>query len=128
MWFSDEEWIVALHERVLDAAPPDVPRIRGILQAGSIRSAVERARWGPFQRGDLAERAALLLRAICEEHPFADGNKRTGFEAAETFLGRNGQILSADEDETLAFVLAVARGELEIAAIAAWIRSRAGKV
>jgi prophage maintenance system killer protein len=49
----------------------------------------------------------LLLRAICEEHPFADGNKRTGFEAAETFLRRNGARITATPEEAFAFVFAV---------------------
>lgn len=73
---------------------------------------------GPF------ERAALLMRAIGLDHPFADGNKRTAFEAADTFLERNGIRIEAELEELIRFMLGVAQGEFNVSGIAAWLRKR----
>jgi death-on-curing protein len=95
----------------------------GVLDLGTVRSALERAEWGPFGRvPDLFDRAALLLRGICQDHPFADGNKRTAFEATDLFLGLNGEGIVAAQASVVAFMLDVAQGNLELDALAAWLR------
>lgn len=91
----------------------------GILNRGPIEAAIARARWGPFAgEGDLAERAALLMRGIVSDHPFVDGNKRTAFEVADTFLERNGRPLEIGTDEGLALVVGLARGQVGITDLA----------
>lgn len=57
--------------------------------------------------------AAAYLYGIVRNHPFSDGNKRTGFLAAFSFLAINGQLLEAEQAEVIAFVLAVAAGEID---------------
>ncbi|HSX73390.1 MAG TPA: type II toxin-antitoxin system death-on-curing family toxin, partial [Shinella sp.] len=46
-------------------------------------------------------------------HPFADGNKRTAYLSAFTFLLINGYLIEATQAEVVAFVLAVAAGEID---------------
>lgn len=121
MWFPSEETVLELHERILARTGGTW----GILQRGAVHSAIERARWGPFGGdGDLAERAAMLIRGIAQDHPFADGNKRTAFEVAAVFLYRNGTSLEATADEVVAFMLAVASGEEDLETITRWLRTR----
>jgi death on curing protein len=69
--------------------------------------------------------AAAYLFHIVQNHPFIDGNKRTGTVAAIVFLAMNGVELDVDNDELAEFVLSVARGEGDKLAIAAFLRSRA---
>lgn len=57
--------------------------------------------------------AAAYLYGIVRNHPFSDGNKRTGFLAAYTFLAINGFAFVAEEIDVVAFVLSVAAGEID---------------
>jgi death-on-curing protein len=54
-------------------------------------------------------------------HPFSDGNKRTTFLAAATFLELNGYDLRAD-DEVVETMRAVADKRLTETELASWIR------
>jgi death-on-curing protein len=62
---------------------------------------------------DVFELAAAYLYGIVRNHPFSDGNKRTGFLAAFTFLLLNGFMVEASQTDIIAFVLAVAAGEID---------------
>ena len=55
-------------------------------------------------------------------HPFIDGNKRTSFIAAHTFLILNGFELMAPDKEILLIWLALADGSLSESALAEWLR------
>jgi len=58
-------------------------------------------------------------------HPFADGNKRTGHAAMETFLVLNGYEVSAAVDDQERVMLQLAAGELSRDDFVEWVRSRA---
>lgn len=73
---------------------------------------------------DLAAKAAALMHSLVMNHPFVDGNKRTGAMAAELLLGINGHDLVASDEELVELTLAVARGEVSAEALAIWIRQR----
>ncbi|MAZ82571.1 MAG: type II toxin-antitoxin system death-on-curing family toxin [Hoeflea sp.] len=62
---------------------------------------------------DIHRLAAAYLYGIVRNHPFSDGNKRTGFLAAYTFLAINGLEFVTEEAQVVAFVLAVAAGEID---------------
>lgn len=55
-------------------------------------------------------------------HPFVDGNKRTGHAAVEIFLILNGIEISASVDEQERIVLAIASGESEREAFVEWLQ------
>ncbi|MBY3368268.1 type II toxin-antitoxin system death-on-curing family toxin [Rhizobium laguerreae] len=57
--------------------------------------------------------AAAYLYAIVKNHPFVDGNKRTGYLAAFTFLYINRYVINAENAQVIAFVLDVAAGEID---------------
>ena len=67
----------------------------------------------PYGTPDLFELAAAYLYGIVRNHPFSDGNKRTGFLAAFTFLILNGFLIKASQAYIIAFVLAVDAGEID---------------
>ncbi|MBL8145899.1 MAG: type II toxin-antitoxin system death-on-curing family toxin [Anaerolineae bacterium] len=92
-----------------------------------LHSAVRRPRlllFGEPQFPTLADKAAALMESLAYHHLFVDGNKRTAVQAVTHFLERNGQHFDYDAARDADFVLAVARGEHDTAAIAAWIEAR----
>lgn len=70
----------------------------------------------------LIEKAATLAFSIIQNHPFVDGNKRTGHAAMETFLLHNEHEISAPSDEQERVLLQVAAGKLAREEFAAWLR------
>ena len=74
---------------------------------------------------DVAALAASYGYGISRNHPFVDGNKRTGFVAAELFLRLNGWALTADDASCVLTMLAVAAGDITEEAFAAWLREHA---
>ncbi len=77
-----------------------------------------------YGESDLCELAAFYAEGIGRNHPFVDGNKRTAFMAAYTFLGLNGLELEAPEPEAVEKMVGLAAGELSREAYAAWLRDR----
>jgi len=66
---------------------------------------------GRYLHSDLIEMAAAYLFHIVQNHPFVDGNKRTGAVAAIVFLSLNGIELEADETQLEQLVTDVAKGK-----------------
>lgn len=74
---------------------------------------------------DAAALAASYGYGISRNHPFIDGNKRTGYVAAELFLRLNGWRLNADDASCVVTMLGVAAGDITEEAFAAWLRDHA---
>lgn len=72
---------------------------------------------------DFAELAAAYGVGLAKNHPFVDGNKRAAFLSVGLFLMLNGYRLAAGQAEATIAMLAVAAGDLDEAAFAAWIRA-----
>ena len=71
---------------------------------------------------DIIELAATLTTGIVKNHPFVDGNKRTGFMLGVLFLEINGLRLNASEQAATAAVLALAASEIGEAEYADFLR------
>lgn len=70
-------------------------------------------------------KTAALLDSLVNNHPFVDGNKRTGITATGLFLRLNGLRLRAIQDELEAFTLRVASIHPPLEELAEWLRSHA---
>jgi len=70
----------------------------------------------------LHEMAAAYLFHLVQNHPFVDGNKRTGLIAAIAFLGLNDVALTADPDELYRLVIGVASGSVTKAEVAVFLQ------
>jgi death-on-curing protein len=92
---------------------------------GLLQSALARARqhYAYAQHSDLIEMAALYTAGIVRNHPFVDGNKRSGFVAGVLFLELNGFSFIASEEDATQAVLGLAGGTLDEAAYTAWLRA-----
>ena len=77
---------------------------------------------GEFLHTDVYEMAAAYLFHLTRNHPFLDGNKRVGAVASLIFLALNGYEFDAPEDDFADMVMAVARGEIDKAEVAVFIR------
>lgn len=75
-----------------------------------------------YDEEDIFVLAAASLYGIVRNHPFSDGNKRTGFLAAFTFLFINGYLIEAEQASIIAFVLCVAAGEIDEIGATAFLR------
>jgi death-on-curing protein len=70
------------------------------------------------------ELAATYAVGIASNHPFLDGNKRMAFIALGQFLADNGIVLTATPDDATAIMLGVAKGDVGIGDLCAWLETR----
>ena len=82
-------------------------RDRGLLESALAQP--RQAFGGQFLHEDIAAMAAAYLHHIVMNHPFADGNERTGTDAAIVFLEMNGYELESEDEPLVQLVLAVRR-------------------
>ena len=80
--------VLGIYQRVMQ----ETGGLMGIRDLGALESAIAQ----PYMTFDgnelypsLAEKAAALGFSLIQNHPFADGNKRTGHAAMESFLAPN---------------------------------------
>jgi death on curing protein len=113
--------VLELHRRVIEQSGGAL----GIRDMGLLESAITQPRMtfsGEELHPDLLEKSVALGFSIIMNHPFVDGNKRTGHAAIETFLILNGMEISASVDEQERIVLAIASGELGREAFVEWLQ------
>ena len=98
----------------------------GIRDEGLLESALARPQQlHHYGKPRITEMAAAYAAGIVKNHPFLDGNKRTGFMMSAGFLERNGYEFTASETEVVIRTLALAAGELSEADYAAWLDANA---
>ena len=83
---------------------------------------------GQLLHATLFDMAAAYLFHLAENHPFVDGNKRVGIAAALVFLELNDCEINVDEDLLAEFVLEVAQGRADKAAISKFFRDHASQL
>ena len=74
---------------------------------------------------DFFRLAAAYCAGIVKNHPFIDGNKRTGVLCAVVFLGINGVETSFDEAEIVAMIYGLSASEVTELQLENWLRSSA---
>lgn len=74
---------------------------------------------------DIIDLAAIYTSGIVHNHPFIDGNKRTGFVVGILFLELNGYRFNASQEDAAQAVLALAAGTLDEGGYGAFVRANA---
>ncbi len=116
-WLTKEECL-ALHDLML----ADYGGAAGVRDMGLLESALARPpQLLHYGEPTLAELAAAYAAGIVKNHPFVDGNKRTGFMMGAGFLERNGLTFRAAEADAVIRTLALAAGGIDEAAYAEWL-------
>jgi death on curing protein len=119
-WIQDE---VALAAH--DALIAEFGGLAGVRDIGALQSALARPlNLAAYGSPDVADLAAAYAFGIVRNHPFADGNKRTGFSLALVFILDNGFDFTGPDIETIEMVLELAAGRVPEEALAAWFRTR----
>ena len=98
----------------------------GVRDMEGLRSAIDRpfATWGGENLyKDVFEQAAAIGESIVMNHPFVDGNKRTGLALMFAVLRLEGIILNATPDEAYQFVVDLATGERRFEHAVEWLRT-----
>ena len=111
--------VVAIHADLIERYGGS----HGLRDPGLLEAALYRPQTGYY--ADLIEEAVALWESLSQNHAFIDGNKRVAFAAMLTFLIINGARLTADEDDTCAFVASLYEaGMLNFDNLVAWLRER----
>ena len=98
----------------------------GVRDINLLKSAIgmpEMSFGGVMLHKDIYEMAAAYLFHIAENHPFIDGNKRTGAMTSVVFLDINGIDFNSSDEDFTKMVLAVASGKMQKGEIAEFFRS-----
>ncbi len=93
-------------------------------EKGLLESAIQRP-FATFGNEELyptvADKAAAIIENIIKNHPFSDGNKRTGYILMRLFLLKANMDIQATEPEKYKFVINIAEGKINIEQITLWI-------
>jgi death-on-curing protein len=109
--FLSLDEVLEIHEQQIDR----YGGTHGLRDAAGLESAVATPQatfGGEYLHASVPAMAAAYLFHISQNHPFLDGNKRAGANAAITFLLMNDWEPEFDEQELADLVLSVASGEL----------------
>lgn len=114
-----EDIVVAMHNEQISEHGGSP----GIRDAGLLSSALARPQnQAAYGEASVFDLAAAYAFGVILNHPFVDGNKRTGFLAAYVFLDLNGWELKASEAAAVAAVLALATKEMDEPAFSDWLK------
>ena len=123
-WLS-VDMVLAIHdEQLAQFGGGDGLRDQGLLESGLAR-APNRYHYDP--EATVYELAAAYGIGITKNHPFVDGNKRTGLISMHVFLALNGWNFDADQAEEVQMILNLADGTLEEDELARWIEDNSRK-
>ena len=121
MNFLSAEQILFIHARLIE----ETGGSHGVRDLNMLLSAIGRPQASFDNQAlypDLFSKAAALLESLIRNHPFVDGNKRTGATAAGLFLHRNGYRLTASNADLVAVTMSIAQSQSNLAELAAWLR------
>lgn len=118
LYLSLEE-IVFLHFRVIE----DYGGVHGVRNEGHIQSlvAMPKQAFGKELYPSLHDKAAVYLRNTICNHPFIDGNKRTGVVICAAFLLRNNQAMIVSPKKLEDFVVKIAVDRLDTQVVSRWL-------
>jgi death-on-curing protein len=118
VWLDKRAVLIFHEEAIAQHGGASGIRDEGLLDSGLARARNAHA----YGEEDLCALAALYAAGVVKNHPFVDGNKRTGFLCAIVFLEINGLRFSAPEAEAVAMTIALASSEADANVYAAWLR------
>lgn len=120
MTFLTLEHLLQIHAVVLDQTGGGV----GLRDLGRLESAVATQTQNVFGEElypEITDKAAAIIRGIIADHPFIDGNKRTGMLAGLTLLNLNKTNLQIKPGEIEDFAVEIAINNLDVVDIAVWL-------
>jgi death-on-curing protein len=127
MNFLSAEQILFIHARLVE----ETGGSHGIRDLDMLLSAIGRPQ-ASFDNQDLNpdlfSKVAALMESLIRNHPFVDGNKRTGATAAGLFLRRNGYRLIASNSDLVIITMRIAQSQTSLVELANWLRENSQPV
>ena len=125
VWIEERD-ALALHDRLLALHGGAA----GVRDVALLQSALARPRQvAAYARTPgIIDMAAAYTAGIVRNHPFIDGNKRTGFVVGVLFLELNGYRFTASEEDAAQAVLGLAAGTLDEQGYAVFLRANASSL
>lgn len=120
MKYMIPEQVLFIHARLI----AETGGLHGVRDLALLESAVARPQAsfeGRDMYGDLFAKAAALLESLVNNHPFLDGNKRTGITSVALFLQMNGYRIKTTNEEFEKISLAVAKKQLNFEEMTDWL-------
>ncbi|MEQ8713973.1 MAG: type II toxin-antitoxin system death-on-curing family toxin [Cyclobacteriaceae bacterium] len=115
-WISKKA-VIAIHHEQLTLHGG----MSGIRDEGLLESALSRPQnLSVYEGAELYRCAAAYAFGITRNHPFNDGNKRTGFVTAVTFLLLNNHYITASETDVFLTITQLAEGNLSEEQLTTW--------
>jgi death on curing protein len=120
----ESELVLAIHDRQLG----EHGGTEGLRDEALHQSALGRPlnQFG-YDSSDVVELAAEDTAGIVRNHPFIDGNKRTGFVVGVLFLELNGYRFTASEEAAAQAVLELAAGTMDEKGFCEFLRANADR-
>jgi len=113
--------VLSIHKILID----QFGGAQGIRDKAGIESAIARP-YSTFDNQELyptpEEKAAAIIESIVTNHPFMDGNKRTGYVMMRLLLLNAGKDIEASEEKKYDFVINIASGQMDFDSIKTWIK------
>ncbi len=100
---------------------------QGLRDMGLLESALAKARdrYAYERDAGIFRLAAATCAGIVRNHPFVDGNKRTGLLCLQAFLALNGYRFRPAQEDEVEIILGLAAGEVDETGLARWIAANA---
>jgi len=122
----DLEDVLKIHEFLINKFGGS----QGFRDLNLLQSAISRP-YQTFDQEDLyknpIEKAAAIIESIIRNHPFIDGNKRTGYVLMRLILMDHGLDIKANYNDKYDFVISIASGNLNYDQIKEWIKDHVVK-
>jgi death-on-curing protein len=125
--FLTFEQVLAIHDNQIETYGGS----HGIRDLALFESAIMRPQTtfgGKDLYPSVFEKAAVLMHSLILNHPFIDGNKRTGTVSALIFLEINSFKITVDQNELVDISLEVALKKMNVKGVAAWLEKSSKKI
>ena len=124
VWIDERDALI-LHNRLLALHGG----AGGLRDDGLLKSALARPQqhFAYAESADIIAMAAAYTAGIVRNHPFMDGNKRTGFVVGILFLELNGYRFTASEEDAAKAVMQLAAGDLNETGYSAFLHGNVSR-
>ena len=121
----EEDLVLAIHDRQL----VEHGGAEGVRDESLLQSALGRPlNHSIYASSDIIELAAKYTAGVVQNHPFIDGNKRTGFVVGVLFLELNGHRFTASEEAAAQAVLELAAGTIDERGFCEFLRANTEEI
>jgi death-on-curing family protein len=120
LWYPKKEDIIINNKKVLEIFKAHKSDIHKVKSPEKIPLAIQESK---KKKGDVEDKASVLMRRLNKEHPFISGNKRTAYFTANQFICKNkGYLVAKKRDKQRDICLKAREGRITDKEIADWLR------